>query len=131
MPDVYRVVLSKAAYNALKVEAMVRHGGLKDTLESMVLCNLSQSAKDVLNIIEAKRSIASAASEKRARKKNLSPLEATRSRGKQLPKIETRLEIAAKVCELASEGKGPTEIGKIVGYPKSTVANFLKRHRSA
>jgi hypothetical protein len=51
MPEIRRVILDITAYDALKVESLVRHENIKNTLSAMILENLSPETKEVLKCL--------------------------------------------------------------------------------
>jgi hypothetical protein len=110
MSDIHRVVLNENAYNALKAEAIVRQTNLKDTLEFMILENLSPNGKDVLNIIETKKSKPSAVHgkifENKAALEDLAPMPAPRARhGGKPPLEETDPQLAQEILLYYGGGK--------------------------
>jgi len=109
-------------YKALQAEALMMDMSPKDLVAKWIMDNLSPRALEFMGA-KPQEPKASPNLEKKSRKKN----RAFGPRGPQKPKIENVPGLAEKIRALAAEDRGPTEIGEMVGYPKSTVANFLKR----
>ncbi len=51
MTSVHRVVLSHDAYLALQAEAMIRQTSIKVVLDTIIMNNISNQAKDILRTI--------------------------------------------------------------------------------
>ena len=119
MLEVRRVVLDIEVYDALKVEALVRHDNIKNTLSSMVLENLSPEAHEVLKCIRDRN-------RPKAPKSNQecgasTAIEKTR----QLSKNPAALE-QIKVFWNAGE-RNRAEIARKIGYPKATTSAVISR----
>lgn len=52
MKEDHRVLLSTKAFNALKAESLVSQNNLKDTLETLILENISANARNILSYLD-------------------------------------------------------------------------------
>ncbi len=96
------MILDFDTYNALKVEALVRHENLKNTLSAMVLENLSPEAHTILKCIRDKKSL-------KVQKSN-------HKCG------------ASKIKTFWNEGeRNRAEIARKIGYPKATTSATISR----
>jgi hypothetical protein len=57
MQEFRKVLLDINVFDALKVEALVRHKNLKDTIAEMILENLSPEAHEILKCINTKNTL--------------------------------------------------------------------------
>jgi len=119
MPEIRRVILDFETYNALKVEALVRHDNLKNTISAMVLENLSPEAKEVLKCLRDRNGPKGPKSNQECGASTA--IEKTR----QLSKNPDALE---KIKTLWNEGeRNRAEIARKIGYPKATTSAVISR----
>jgi len=119
MPEVRRVILDIDTYNALKVEALVRHDNLKDTLASMVLENLSSEAHTILKCIRDKKSL------KVQKSKHPCGASTAIEKSKQLSKNPDALN---QIKTFWNEGeRNRAEIARKINYPKATTSAVITK----
>ena len=52
MVKVHRVVLSQDAYKALQAEAMVRQSSIQAVMDSIIMSNISQKAREIIKTLD-------------------------------------------------------------------------------
>ncbi|AEB69772.1 MarR family transcriptional regulator [Methanothrix soehngenii] len=119
MPEIRRVILDIDTYNALKVEALVRHDNLKNTLSAMILENLSPEAHTILKCIRDKKSL-------KVQKSNHKCGASTAiEKSKQLSKNPDALN---QIKTFWNEGeRNRAEIARKINYPKATTSATISR----
>ena len=120
MPEVRRVVLDIEVYDALKVEALVRHDNIKNTLSSMVLENLSPEAHEVLKCIRD-RNRPKAPKSNNECGASTAAIEKTR----QLSKNPDALNQIKTLWNAGERNRA--EIARKIGYPKATTSAVISR----
>ena len=119
MPEIRRVILDFDTYNALKVEALVRHENLKDTLSAMILENLSSEAQEVLKCIRDKNS------PKASKSNHKCGASTAIEKTKQLSKNPAALE---QIKSFWNEGeRNRAEIARKINYPKATTSAVITK----
>ena len=119
MPEIRRVILDFDTYNALKVEALVRHENLKNTLSAMVLENLSPEAHTILKCIRDKKSL-------KVQKSN-HPCGASDAieKSKQLSKNPDALNQIKTLWNAGERNRA--EIARKIGYPTATTSAVISK----
>lgn len=113
------MILDFDTYNALKVEALVRHENLKDTLASMVLENLSSEAQEVLKCIRDRKS------PKASKSNHKCGASDAIEKSKQLSKNPDALN---QIKTFWNEGeRNRAEIARKINYPKATTSATISR----
>jgi hypothetical protein len=119
MPEIRRVILDIDTYNALKVEALVRHDNLKNTLSAMILENLSPEAHTILKCIRDKKS------PKTPKSNHPCGASTAIEKSKQLSKNPDALE---QIKTFWNEGeRNRAEIARKINYPKATTSATISR----
>jgi hypothetical protein len=119
MPEVRRVVLDIEVYDALKVEALVRHENLKDTLSAMILENLSSEAQEVLKCIRDRNG------PKASKSNHKCGASTAIEKSKQLSKNPAALE---QIKSFWNEGeRNRAEIARKINYPKATTSAVITK----
>lgn len=119
MPEIRRVILDIDTYNALKVEALVRHDNLKNTLSAMILENLSPEAHTILKCIRDKKSL------KVQKSKHPCGASTAIEKSKQLSKNPDALN---QIKTFWNEGeRNRAEIARKINYPKATTSATISR----
>ena len=119
MPEIRRVILDIDTYNALKVEALVRHDNLKNTLSAMVLENLSSEAQEVLKCIRDRNG------PKASKSNHKCGASTAIEKSKQLSKNPDALE---QIKTFWNEGeRNRAEIARKINYPKATTSATISR----
>ncbi len=119
MTEIRRVILDIDTYNALKVEALLRHDNLKNTISAMVLENLSPEAHEVLKCLRDRN-------RPKAPKSNQecgasTAIEKTR----QLSKNPDALN---QIKTFWNEGeRNRAEIARKIDYPKATTSAVISK----
>ena len=113
------MILDFDTYNALKVEALVRHENLKNTLSAMVLENLSPEAHTILKCIRDKKSL-------KVQKSN-HPCGASDAieKSKQLSKNPDALNQIKTLWNAGERNRA--EIARKIGYPKATTSAVISK----
>ena len=119
MPEVRRVVLDIDAYDGLRIEALVRHENIKNTLSAMILENLSPETKEVLKCLRDRN-------RPKAPKSNQECGASTAiEKSKQLSKNPDALN---QIKTLWNEGeRNRAEIARKIDYPKATTSAVISR----
>jgi hypothetical protein len=130
MTSVHRVVVSQDTYKALQAEAMVRHIGIQAVMDSIIIENISQPAKEILKTLstiehsELKAVGIIEHMDKPARKPQ-SHKDTMTDRPKQLAKDEAAV---ARVKELYANSDMPiAEIARQIDRPRQTVEALIDR----
>ena len=119
MPEIRRVILDFDTYNALKVEALVRHENLKNTLSAMVLENLSPEAHTILKCIRDKKSL------KVQKSNHKCGASDAIEKSKQLSKNPDALNQIKTLWNAGERNRA--EIARKIGYPKATTSAVISK----
>lgn len=119
MTEIRRVILDIDTYNALKVEALLRHDNLKNTISAMVLENLSPEAHEVLKCLRDRN-------RPKAPKSNQECGASTAiEKSKQLSKNPDALN---QIKTFWNEGeRNRAEIARKIDYPKATTSAVISK----
>ena len=119
MPKSYKVMIDHEVYNALKAEALFRNLSLKDTLAGLVLKNISPEAQKVLKLLRDKKD--SKAQNGIEPQEDLETHVERKSYSKDISAIAT-------TKEGLKSGKPIQQIAKELGYERSTISMYIRRH---
>lgn len=117
----HHILLSEASYQALKAESLIRKTTLRDTLEYLLLTNISPEAQQILRYIDGKEPM-KPINTTNAMNPDISPAQTRK------PKLPDNPAAIEKIKELWKLETRPSyaEISKIIGYPRSTVGENIK-----
>lgn len=124
MTSIHRVVVSQDTYKALQAEAMVRHLGIQAVMDSIIIENISQPAKEILKTLSSiehteLKTIGTIEHMDKPARKPESQKATDPSRPKQLARDEAGI---ARIKELYANTDMPVaEIARQINRPRQTV----------
>ncbi len=134
-----KVTLTPEAYKALEVESMLMDCSLKEAASKLILKAACPKCKEIIGIMDRppkdqkaevpESEIAQVSKGERAKVPDGPKAQVPDSTRAKRPKLLDNPEAIARIKELWKQEPRPSykEMGEIIGYPKSTVAENIKK----